>query len=79
MVYICYNKNKSDMATKQQIDAHFKYHMRRKAFNLAVLQLINNDPAEFEKRVARVMENIAHRGDLKVEAKQAINEFIENL
>ena len=67
------------MATKQQIDANFKLHMRKKAFNLAVLQLINNDPAEFEKRVARVMENTEHRGDLKAEAKQAINEFIENL
>ena len=67
------------MNTKQK-DANFKFHMRRKVFNLAVLQMINNDPVEFQKRVARIMMETNHeKGNVIAESKLAIDEFIKSM
>jgi len=66
------------MATSAQIEKHVKLCLRKKAFNLAILQLINNDPVEFRKRVQRTMETIGTQ-NAEAESKIAIDDFISSL
>jgi hypothetical protein len=68
------------MATPAQIEKHIKLCLRKKAFNLAVLQLIGNDSEDFQKRIARMMVECGmNRGNVIAESKLAISDFVNSL
>ena len=68
------------MTNPAQIVAHKKRSIRKLAFEQAVLQIIQNDPVEFQKRIARIMvECKFNPGSVVEESRLAVTDFVNSL